>query len=380
MLMSLTGKAFLMKIALLGTRGIPNRYGGFEAFFEKLSQYLVNDGHEVWVYCRRAFTRPEDGSLIDPRIHRVILPSISAKHLDTPVHTFLSVLHVVFTRADIVLMCNVANSPVAWIPRLFGKPVVLNVDGLDRQRKKWGPLARIVLSLCEFFSTFTPTRVVTDSETMRQYYRSRYGKSSVMIGYGAEPPERGQTNPKNSVLQRFGLKPRQYVLYVSRLEQENNPELVVRSHAKTQIPWPLVMVGSNAYDPAYEQRLRAMAGERMIFTGSIYGDGYWELQQNAACFIFACEVGGIHPALVEAMAAGDPVLYLNTESNRETAGDCGVIFEHSEEDLAAKLQQLFNDPKLLSGLALKGAQRARERYGWAEVTRQYETLFEELLK
>ncbi len=380
MLMSLTGKAFLMKIALLGTRGIPNRYGGFEAFFEKLSQYLVNDGHEVWVYCRRAFTRPEDGSLIDPRIHRVILPSISAKHLDTPVHTFLSVLHVVFTRADIVLMCNVANSPVAWIPRLFGKPVVLNVDGLDRQRKKWGPLARIVLSLCEFFSTFTPTRVVTDSETMRQYYRSRYGKSSVMIGYGAELPERGQTNPKNSVLQRFGLKPRQYVLYVSRLEPENNPELVVRAYAKTQIPWPLVMVGSNAYDPAYEQRLRAMAGERMIFTGSIYGDGYWELQQNAACFIFACEVGGIHPALVEAMAAGNPVLYLNTESNRETAGDCGVVFEHSEDDLAAKLQQVFNNPKLLSDLALKGAQRARDRYGWAEVTRRYENLFEELLK
>ena len=380
MLMRLTPKAFLMKIALLGTRGIPNRYGGFEAFFEKLSQYLVNDGHQVRVYCRRAFTRPEDGSLVDPRIRRVILPSISAKHLDTPVHTFLSVLHVIFTSADIVLMCNVANSPVAWIPRLFGKPVVLNVDGLDRQRKKWGPLARIVLSICEFFSTFTPTRVVTDSETMRQYYRSRYGKSSVMIGYGAEPPAPGQISPEYSVLQRFGLKPQQYVLYVSRLEPENNPELVIRSYAKTQIPWPLVMVGSNAYDPSYEQRLRALAGERVIFTGSIYGDGYWELQQNAACFIFGCEVGGIHPALVEAMSAGNPVLYLNTESNRETAGDCGVIFEYSEDDLAAKLQQVFNDPKLLSDLALKGAQRASERYGWAEVTRQYENLFEELLK
>jgi len=378
--MRLTPKAFLMKIALLGTRGIPNRYGGFEAFFEKLSQYLVNDGHQVRVYCRRAFTRPEDGSLVDPRIRRVILPSISAKHLDTPVHTFLSVLHVIFTSADIVLMCNVANSPVAWIPRLFGKPVVLNVDGLDRQRKKWGPLARIVLSICEFFSTFTPTRVVTDSETMRQYYRSRYGKSSVMIGYGAEPPAPGQISPEYSVLQRFGLKPQQYVLYVSRLEPENNPELVVRSYAKTQIPWPLVMVGSNAYDPSYEQRLRALAGERVIFTGSIYGDGYWELQQNAACFIFGCEVGGIHPALVEAMSAGNPVLYLNTESNRETAGDCGVIFEYSEDDLAAKLQQVFNDPKLLSDLALKGAQRASERYGWAEVTRQYSNLFEELLK
>ncbi|HTD24804.1 MAG TPA: glycosyltransferase [Terriglobales bacterium] len=369
-----------MKIALLGTRGIPNRYGGFEAFYEKLSQYLVNDGHEVTVYCRHAFTRPEDDTLVDSRIRRVILPSISAKHLDTPVHTFLSVLHVIFTRADIVLMCNVANSPVAWIPRLFGKPVVLNVDGLDRQRKKWGPLARIVLSICEFFSVFTPSKVVTDSLTMQGYYRSRYRKSSVMIGYGAEPPERLQTSPENSVLKRFGLEPKKYVLYVSRLEPENNPELVIRAYEKTKIPWPLVMVGSNAYDPAYEQRLRSLASERVIFTGSIYGNGYWEFQLNAACFVFACEVGGIHPALVEAMSAGNPVLYLNIESNRETAADCGVVFEHSEDDLAAKLQNLFHDPKLLADLALKGAQRARERYGWGEVTRQYENLFEELFK
>jgi glycosyltransferase involved in cell wall biosynthesis len=369
-----------MKIALLGTRGIPNRYGGFEAFFEKLSHYLADDGHEVTVYCRRAFTRPGDDALIDPRVHRVILPSISAKHLDTPVHTFLSVMHVIFTRADVVLMCNVANSPVAWIPRLFGKPVVLNVDGLDRQRKKWGAIARVVLSICELFSTFTPTRVVTDSETMQQYYRKRYGKSSVMIGYGAEPPERGHAPAEDSVLRRLGLKPKQYVLYVSRLEPENNPELVVRAYQKTQLTWPLVMVGSNAYDPAYEERLRSLGNERTLFTGSIYGDGYWALQQNAACFIFACEVGGIHPALVETMAAGNPALYLNTESNRETADDCGVVFEHNEDDLAAKLQQLFCDPRLRAELGAKGLDRARERYSWAGITRQYETLLESLLK
>lgn len=369
-----------MKIALLGTRGIPNRYGGFEAFYEKLSQYLANDGHEVTVYCRRAFTRPEDDTLVDPRISRVILPSISAKHLDTPVHTFLSVLHVIFRRADVVLMCNVANSPVAWIPRLFGKPVVLNVDGLDRQRKKWGPIARIVLSLCEFFSVFTPTRVVTDSLTMQDYYQNRYRKSSVMIGYGAEPPDHLQISPVDSVLMRFGLEPKKYMLYVSRLEPENNPELVIRAYQKTRIPWPLVIVGSNAYDPAYEQHLRSLANDRVIFTGAIYGHGYWEFQLNAACFIFACEVGGIHPALVEAMSAANAVLYLDTQSNRETAGDCGVVFEHNEDDLAAKLQSLFENPKLVTELSQKGAQRARERYGWGEVTRQYEKLFDQLMK
>src|SRR5690349_2513130 len=130
-----------MKIAILGTRGIPNRYGGFEAFAENLSRKLAERGHEVTVYCRRAFTRPGDEKLIDPRVKRVILFSIPAKHLDTPVHTFFSALHVSFTKTDVVLMCNVGNSPVAWIPRLFGKPVALNVDGLDRERRKWNWLA-----------------------------------------------------------------------------------------------------------------------------------------------------------------------------------------------------------------------------------------------
>ena len=369
-----------MKIALLGTRGIPNRYGGFEAFYEKLSQYLVNDGHQVSVYCRRSFSRPDDDARVDSRIRRIVLPSIPEKHLDTPTHTLLSVLHVIFTRVDIVLICNAANSPVAWIPRLFGKPVVLNVDGLDRQRKKWGLVARAVLSLCEFLSVFTPSRVVTDSLNMQQYYRERYRKSSVMIGYGAEPPQRAVSN-ENSVLKRLGLASKQYVLYVSRLEPENNPELVIRAFQKTQITWPLVMVGGNAYAPAYEQRLRELPTDGpVIFAGSIYGDGYWELQLNAACFVFACEIGGIHPALVEAMAATTPVIYLNTESNRETAGDCGMVFEHDEDDLAAKLQKAFENPRLLADLAVKGHDRARERYGWAEVTRQYERLFQELLE
>ena len=160
-----------MKIAILGTRGIPNRYGGFEAFAEQLSARLAERGHDVSVYCRRPFTRPGDEKLIDPRIRRVILPSIATKHLDTAINTFMAALHVAFTDADAVLMCNVGNSAVAWIPRLFGKLVVLNVDGLDRQRRKWGPLARTYLHFNEWLSTFTPSRIVTDARAIQDYYR-----------------------------------------------------------------------------------------------------------------------------------------------------------------------------------------------------------------
>jgi glycosyltransferase involved in cell wall biosynthesis len=366
-----------MKIAILGTRGIPNRYGGFEAFAENLSRKLVERGHDVTVYCRRAFTRPGDEKLIDPRIKRVILPNIPGKHLDTPVHTFLAAVHVAFGDAQVVLICNVGNSPVAWIPRLFGKPVVLNVDGLDRQRRKWGFFARTYLHFCEMLSVITPTRVVTDARSVQDYYRARYGKETTMIGYGAEVP--ASTGPAtDSPLAKFNLTSKKYILYVSRFEPENHPELVIDAYRQVQTDWPLVMVGSNAYKPDYEETLRAAADPRVIFTGAIYGPGYWELQRNAGFFIFACEVGGIHPALIETMAAGNASLYLDTKSNGETAGDCGLVFAAHANDLTARMQRLLGDDGLRADLGRRARERAVNLYGWNKVTEQYEELFQQL--
>jgi glycosyltransferase involved in cell wall biosynthesis len=371
----------LMKIAILGTRGIPNRYGGFEAFAENLSRKLADRGHEVTVYCRRPFTRPGDEKLIDARVRRVVLPSIAAKHLDTPINTLLAAVYASFTRAEVVLMVNSANSPVAWIPRLFGKPVILNVDGLDRTRRKWGRVAGAYLHFCEWLSLYAPTRVVTDAEAIRSYYRARYNKETAMIGYGAEIPAgptlaKSAQAPAESVLQQFHLQPRRYVLYVTRLEPENNPELVLNAYRQTKTDWPLVIVGSNAYKPEYERELRALTkdDERVLFTGAIYGPGYWELQRNAGIFIFAGEVGGIHPALIETMAAGNAALYLDTESNRETAGDAGLAFNKDVKDLSSKLARLLDDASLRERLRKTAAQRARECYSWDEIATKYEEL------
>ena len=375
-----------MKIAILGTRGIPNRYGGFEAFAEQLSARLAERGHDVRVYCRRPFTRPGDEKLIDSRVRRVILPSIATKHLDTALNTFIAAVHVAFTDADAVLMCNVGNSAVAWIPRLFGKPVVLNVDGLDRQRRKWGLLARTYLHFNEWLSTFTPSRLVTDARAIQDYYRQRYWRESAMIGYGAAMP--AAHNPDgDSVLQRFNLQSKRYILYVSRLEPENHPDLVIRAYQRIKTDWPLVMVGDSRYDPAYAERLRAQSsqskgGPGVIFTGAIYGPGYWELQRHAGVFVFACEVGGIHPALIETMAAGNASLFLDTESNRETAGDCGVVFSMNDADagadLAAKLEQLIADPARRAQLGAAARLRAQQLYNWDDITQKYEALLAEV--
>jgi glycosyltransferase involved in cell wall biosynthesis len=361
-----------LKIAITGTRGIPNRYGGFEQFAEKVSSILADRGHEVTVYCRKPFTTPDD--VYDRRVRRVILPSIHQKHLDTWSNGFMSMSHAAFGDYDVVLLCNVANSPFAWFPRLFGKPVVLNVDGLDRLRGKWNALGQTALHFCEWLSVYTPTRVVTDAKPIQDYYRTRYRKSSTLIGYGSDVPS-GEHS-----LDGMDLQAGRYVLYVSRLERENNPDLVLDAWRRVRSDWSLVMVGDNRYNSRYLGELKQLADERVIFTGAIYGDGYWALQKHAGVFVFACEVGGVHPALIEAMASENPVLYLDSPENNATAGDAAIRFSKSADDLAARLQELLDDPAARQQWATRAAVRARQLYRWDAVAVQYEKLFEEVLR
>jgi glycosyltransferase involved in cell wall biosynthesis len=354
-----------MKIAIIGTRGVPGRYGGFETLAEQLAIRLSDHGHRVTVYCRRAFASPTDD--FDPRVRRVILPGLRSKYLDTVFHTFLSVLHVITTDAEVALICNVANGPFAWIPRMFGIPTVLNVDGLDRKRRKWSFLGKTYLYLCELLSLITPTRLLTDSRHIEKYFRERYGAASAVIAYGAEVPEPAAPEPTR-------LETRNFILFVGRFEPENNLELILRAYGQVQTDWPLVIVGGNPYRPKYERELRALADSRVVFTGPVYGDHYWELQRNADIFIMAGEVGGTHPSLVEAMAAGSSVLFLDTPENSETVGDAGVSFRHFAADLAEKLQYLLANSELRERMSALARQRAATAYSWQTIANQYEAL------
>ena len=370
-----------MNIAIVGTRGIPNRYGGFERFAEQISSRFADRGHRVTVYCRKAFTRPDD--VYDRRVRRVIVPSLHQKHLDTWVSTKLAALHVAFSDNDVVLLCNVANSPFAFIPRLRGKPVVLNVDGLDRKREKWRGLGAQVLHFCEWMSSFSSNQLVTDAQAIHDYYLDKYGSESVVIGYGSEAPESDSSSEGSASdhsFNGFNLPDGRYVLYVSRLEPENNPDLVLRAWRNVRSDWPLVIVGDNPYKPKYLEQLKSLGDERVRFLGAIYDDGYWALQKHAGVFVFACEIGGVHPALIEAMAAGNAVLYLDTPENAETAGDAAMPYEKSETDLAAKLQSLLDDPSARQQLAQSAKQRADALYRWDAVAEKYEALFQRLVK
>ncbi|MCI0402337.1 MAG: glycosyltransferase, partial [Acidobacteria bacterium] len=334
-----------MKIAFVGTRGVPANYGGFETLNEELGARLAVRGHRVAVYGRRQHIQYDQPSYRGMQV--VLLPTLAWKYFDTVVNTFLAAFHVAASDAEVVFVCNVANSPFAWLPRLFGKGVALNVDGLDRKRRKWNWAGRTYLWLCEWLALVTPTAMVTDARVMQDYYRNRYGKWSWLIAYGAEPRAAGDAGP---LLQKLGLEARRYVLYVSRLEPENNPELVVRAFERVKSDWKLAVVGGNPYRPEYVEQLRRTRDPRITFTGPIYGDGYWQLQQNAAVYLHATEVGGTHPALIEAMSCGNAVVYLNTPENVEVAGDAGLSFSHSPDDLAGKMSRVLGDGELRAEL------------------------------
>ena len=357
-----------MRIALVGTRGIPANYGGFETFAEELSTRLALRGHEVTVYCRERFREPRYRGV---RLH--YLPTLRHKYLDTLAHTFLSTLHLSAHRVDVALYCNGANALFTLLPRIFGMPVALNVDGVERRRKKWNKLAKAWYLVSEWLATFCPTAVVTDARTIQDYYRQRYRKESVFIPYGAEA---GKVAGSGS-LAALGLEPNRYFLYVSRMEPENHPLEVRQAFEQVDTPLRLALVGDAPYAHDYIRRVRDTRDARIVIPGAIYGGGYRELGSHAFAYIHATEVGGTHPALIEAMGRGALVLYRNTPENAEVAGDAGIPFE--PEELAAKMRGVLAMSEEDRDVFRRRAQeRVRERYSWDAVTDAYEQLLGKL--
>ncbi|GMR22925.1 MAG: glycosyltransferase [Acidobacteriota bacterium] len=363
-----------MRLAILGTRGIPASYGGFETFAEELSWRLVERGHEVTVYCRSHYTSRRLGSHRGVRL--VVLPTIRHKYLDTVTHTFVSAVHGLVRRYDAALVCNAANSIFVPLLKLSGTPVAINVDGLEWQRKKWNRLGRSFYRVSERLAGRVADEIVCDARTIETHYRETYGRSSVFIPYGA--PTEKETSTET--LRKYGLEPGSYILYVSRFEPENNAHRVIEAFQKLeQPPFPLVMVGDAPYAREYVERLKAMAGPNVVFTGYVFGRGYRELQSHAYSYVQATEVGGTHPALVESMGLGNGVLVNDTPENREVAGDGALFFSAAgTEDLAEKLASALAHPETMKSLAERARQRVRELYSWDRVVDAYENLFRDL--
>ena len=368
-----------MRIAFVGSRGIPACYSGFETFVEQLATRLVRRGHEVTVYNRVPFNRYAGDTLEGVRIVRV--GTVPTKGTDTLVHTALSLWHGLGEDYDIVYLCGVGSSLLALVPRLNGARTVLNVDGADFARAKWSGFGRWWLRQSERWAVRLGDAVIADNGTIQNRYREWYGAETRLIPYGSNVVT---SDPGRTALERYGLRPDGYLLYVSRLTPENAADLTIEAYLGSGVALPLVVVGDAPYQSDYLRKLNDLAAghPHVLMTGYQFGDTYEQLSFHARAFVLPTAIDATRPVLLDQMGFGNCVIVRDTPGNLEVVGDAGLTFPDADpvRGLAAAMKRVAADPVLAREMGVKARARVAEHYDWSVITRQYERLFEELVK
>ena len=364
-----------MKIAFLGSRGIPARYSGFETFYEQLAMRLVKRGHRVTVYNRSHFIK--DVKKEYKRVRIASLPSIPSKHLDTITHTFIASLHAMFRGFDVVYYCIVGNSPLVWIPRVSRSKVLLNVDGEDWAREKWTRFARWYQKKCEQISTKTSQVIIADAHAIQGRYKKLYGANTIFAPYGANI----QYDEGLQALEKWRLIKDQYILYVGRLVPENSIDLLISAFKRVLTEKRLVIIGDASYSVEYKRYLYKIADDRVVFTGYAFGSDYIQLSSHAYLYVQPSGIEGTRPALLDQMGVGNCVLVRNSAVNMEVIGDCGCFFskERKLDSLTEELQELIHSPETVTYFRGKARSRIEQYYNWEWIADFYEDLFARMI-
>ena len=364
-----------LNIALIGTRGVPANYGGFETCVEEIGKRLVAKGHRVTVYCRKS-TDPNVPTYYHG-MKRVLLPALRHKSFETLSHSFLSVLHAAGKNYHVYMLFNAANAPLVVPLWALSKKVAVNTDGLEWQRAKWGRLGKQYYKLSEKVVSFFAHRLVADSEGIHDYYQSRHHTDSSIIAYGANVPAGGS----EKWLRDFGLESGKYFLQITRFEPENHPLLTISAFNRLETDKKLVLVGGNPYRNEYVDAIRAQSSGTVYLPGFIYDQKVLAaLWSHAFAYVHGNSVGGTNPALLQAMAAGCYTIAYDVPFNREVLRDCGAYYSGNEEALAARMAWAVKNSDRLEKFRRRAVQRIKHHYSWDEVADQYEALFYQLVQ
>jgi glycosyltransferase involved in cell wall biosynthesis len=365
-----------MRIAFLGSRGIPANYSGFETFYEQISTRLARRGHDVIVFNRYPFVPYKEDTYKGVRL--VKLPTISHKSLDTIAHTFLSVLMLPFLRPDIAYFCGVGNAIFCLPCRWLGIPAVINVDGEDWARKKWSGFASKWLLWSESWAARFADIVIADAKVIQHRYRDLYGCATIYVPYGANIPT---ATPPSNILQKLGLEADDYVLFVSRLVPENRAELLIEAFKGIATTKKLVIVGDAPYSEDYKTTLRKLADDRVVFAGYVFGDDYAALSRGAALFCLPSGIDGTRPVLLDQMGFGNCIVVRNSAANVEVGGNAVATFDGASEieSLRGTIARLLIDTQERHRLGALARERVARLYDWDVITLRYEDLFKETL-
>ena len=360
------------RIAILGTRGIPARYGGFETFAEALAIGLVGRGCDVTVFCERGTTEPlstyQGVKLVSLRVPR--LGSLSTIVFD------LKCLLAARNEYEVVYMLGYGAAPFCLIPRLCGRHVWINMDGIEWIRSKWSWVGRVYLRTMERIAVMVADRVIADADAIKAHLEARYGQleKCVVIPYGAKVSRVGD---ESSVERCTGTRPGAYYLVVCRLEPENHVIEIIEGFEKSGSAYPLVIVGGTSEPTSYVQSLLRLQSDRVRFVGAIYDqDLLASLRFHARAYIHGHSVGGTNPSLLEAMGAGNVVLAHDNAFNREVLG-CNGLYFASREQLAQAISVVDRlESTERSQLSERMRERIASRYNWEQITDEYWRLFQ----
>ena len=357
---------------MIGTRGVPARYGGFETAVEEVGSRLVTLGHSVTVYCRG-----EDRSNSYLGMTRVRLPALRHPVLETLSHTALSVGHLLAHRTDVALVFNAANAPLLPFIKAARIPVAVHVDGLEWQRAKWGPNGRRYYLANERLSVRWADELISDAVGIQDYYRERYRAESTFLAYGSPivPP------PDPARLAELDLTPGGYHLVVARMEPENHIDVIVTGYRRSRAVLPLVVVGSVPYPSEHERTVQRLAASdpRVRMLGGVWDqDLLNSLYAGSASYLHGHSVGGTNPSLLRAMGAAATVIAWEVNFNREVLRDTGRFFADAD-GVAAAVEEVENDPLAAKTLGQDACKRAATEYRWDDVALGYEALCQALL-
>lgn len=368
-----------LSIAMVGTRGVPAAYGGFETAIEEIGSRLVERGHEVTVYCRRGnqAKRSNDATAADPASHRgmklVHLPALRRKSFETLSHTGVSAAHHLLRGGqDAVFVFNAANAPLVPAFRRGGAGVAVHVDGLEWKRAKWGPVGKQYYRTAEELAVRWADQLIADAQGIADYYTHEFSVPTRLITYGAPIVETLLPERVTEV----GVRPGEYHLVVARFEPENHVDLILEAYTRSSVRHPLIVVGSAPYGSEHLERIQNIAAHdsRIKLLGGVWDQQLLDqLYAHCTTYLHGHSVGGTNPSLLRAMGAGAPTVAFDVVFNREVLGSAGWFFADAQE-LAAHLEHLEEAPQILDRVGKKLQARARQNYDWDTVTDGYEDL------
>lgn len=361
-------------VAIVGTRGYPSFYGGFETAVRKLAPYLADNGWDVTVYGRNRAIG-QNGTPIDSRVTTIVTPGIETQKLSTLSYGLTSVSHAAYRNPDVVLMMNVANGYYLPILKTRNIPTLVNVDGIEWERAKWSPFAKRVFHYGAKCTARWASELVFDAKAIERYWQDTFGASGVFIPYGGEVP------PTFSVPQ--GQTHRGYVLIVARFVPENSVPEFLEAVPLIAATYPVVIVGSSGYGGELDNTARDLANTipSVTWFGHVSDDSLLlALWQHAGVYFHGHSVGGTNPALVQAMAAGAPVVARDTVFNREVLGSEGTYVGAQAAAITAAVGELMSDRDALERASQANVLRAKMFYSWENVCQKYERTLENLVR